>query len=182
MKFIRSILLPLAVLASLAANPVSARTPKVGEPAPDFSLTLVGGQHVKLADLKGQVVVLNFWATWCVPCRAELPTLDAYYKLQKPHGLRVFAVTTENSVPESKLHDLFAAMTIEPIHKLKGPYAYIHHAVPTNYVIDRAGVVRYAAPGAFDLDALNKLLIPLLKEAPPPDTKVPGGAKVALAN
>jgi cytochrome c biogenesis protein CcmG/thiol:disulfide interchange protein DsbE len=115
------------------------------------------------------VVVLNFWATWCVPCRTELPTLDAYYRIQKKHGLRIFAVTTQDSVSEKQLHELFSAMAIEPIHKLKGPYGYIDDGVPTNYVIDRAGRVRYAKAGAFDLDALNALLIPLLKEAPPPD-------------
>nr|WP_243415037.1 TlpA disulfide reductase family protein [Altererythrobacter segetis] len=153
-----------------------ARTPKVGEVAPNFELSLVNGQKVTLADLRGEVVVINFWATWCVPCRAELPALDAYYKLQKSHGLRVFAITTEGSVPEKKLHDLFSAMTIEPIHKLKGPYAYIDHAVPTNFVIDRAGKIRYAKAGAFNLDRLNEILIPLLKEPPPKEPQV------ALAN
>uniref|UniRef100_UPI0014091464 TlpA family protein disulfide reductase n=1 Tax=Altererythrobacter segetis TaxID=1104773 RepID=UPI0014091464 len=170
----RLIMLPLALLAMGAG--AQARTPKVGEVAPNFELSLVNGQKVTLADLRGEVVVINFWATWCVPCRAELPALDAYYKLQKSHGLRVFAITTEGSVPEKKLHDLFSAMTIEPIHKLKGPYAYIDHAVPTNFVIDRAGKIRYAKAGAFNLDRLNEILIPLLKEPPPKEPQV------ALAN
>lgn len=164
-KSLRLMVLPLALFAIGAS--AQARTPKVGEIAPDFALTLVNGQTVKLADLRGQVIVINFWATWCVPCRAELPALDAYYKLQKSHGLRVFAITTEGSVPEKKLHDLFSAMTIEPIHKLKGPYSYIDHAVPTNFVIDRAGKVRYAKAGAFNVDRLNEILVPLLKEPVP---------------
>jgi peroxiredoxin len=166
LKSVGRVLLPLALLA--AGSAAQAGTPKPGDVAPNFELTLVNGQKVSLADLKGQVVVLNFWATWCVPCRAELPTLDAYYKIQKRHGLRVFAVTTENSVSEKKLHELFAAMTIEPIRRLKGPYTYINHAVPTNFVIDRAGKVRYAKAGAFDLDALNTVLVPLLEESPSP--------------
>jgi cytochrome c biogenesis protein CcmG, thiol:disulfide interchange protein DsbE len=171
-------LLSFALMAGLLALAGSAQAgnPKIGDQAPNFELTLVSGQKVALSDLKGQVVVLNFWATWCVPCRTELPTLDSYYRIQKPHGLRVFAVTTENSLSEKKLHDLFSAMAIEPIHKLKGPYSYIDNGVPTNYVIDRAGKVRYAKAGAFNLDTLNAVLIPLLKEP------APAGAQVASAN
>ena len=157
----------LLVLASLfLAAPALARAPIVGQPAPDFSLTLVNGQKVTLADLRGQVVVINFWATWCGPCRAELPLLDNYYKQTRKYGLRVFAVTTEDSVPEAALHKLFDVLTIEPVHRIKGPYSE-NGQVPTNFVIDRAGVVRYAAPGAFTLDALNEVLIPLLKEPAP---------------
>jgi cytochrome c biogenesis protein CcmG/thiol:disulfide interchange protein DsbE len=169
-KSLRLLVLPVAFLGMGVV--AQARTPKVGEVAPSFELSLVNGQKVTLADLRGQVVVLNFWATWCVPCRAELPALDAYYKLQKSHGLRVFAITTEGSVPEKALHELFSAMTIEPIHKLKGPYAYIDHAVPTNFVIDRAGKVRYAKAGAFNLARLNEILLPLLKEPPPADAQI----------
>ena len=156
-----------ALFAALAiASPVEAHSPKVGQPAPDFALTLVDGSKVSLADLRGQVVVINFWATWCVPCKKELPLLDAYYKIQKKFGLRVFAATTEDSAPEQKLHDLFAVMTIQPVHHVKGPYAPMV-GVPTNYVIDRAGVVRYAKAGAFDLDTLNDVLLPLLREKAP---------------
>ncbi len=174
-NFIRRAVLLLAIAILFPVTSATARVPKVGEVAPDFQMTLVNGEKVTLADLKGQVVVLNFWATWCVPCRKELPTLDAYYRIQKPHGLRVFAVTTESSVSEKSLHDVFSAMAVEPIHKLKGPYDYLE-GVPTNFVIGRDGRIRYAKAGAFTLDALNAVLIPLLKEP------APATAKVASAN
>ena len=150
----------------LSHTAIAATPPRIGSAAPDFELTLMDGSKVSLASLKGQVVLLNFWATWCVPCRKELPTLDGYYALQKPHGLRVFAITTEGSVPLFQLKKLFAAMAIPSARRIKGPYGPLT-GVPTNFVIDRAGVLRYAQSGAFDLDSLNTVLVPLLQEKAP---------------
>jgi len=150
-----------------ALAPAMAARPRVGEPAPDFQLTLVDGTHVRLSELRGQVVVLNFWATWCVPCRTELPMLDGYYRVVQRHGLRVFAATTEDSVPLSRLRAVFGALAIGAVRNMRGPYEPINGAVPTNFVIDRAGRVRYASAGAFDLDDLNRILIPLLNEPAP---------------
>jgi thiol-disulfide isomerase/thioredoxin len=159
-----------AMLAMAMAAPAVAKQPKVGQLAPDAEFVLAkDGTKVSLSSLRGQVVVINFWATWCVPCQKELPTLEGYFRAQKSHGLRVFAATTETSVPLSMMHKLFNALTIDPLRRLHGPYAPIGQAVPTNYVIDRAGVVRYAAAGAFDLDALNRVLVPLLRERAPAD-------------
>ena len=173
-KVIHAAALSFTLLIMASATPAAARTPQVGDVAPNFELTLINGQKVSLSDLRGQVVVLNFWATWCVPCRKELPTLDSYYRVTKAHGLRVFAVTTEDSVSEKQLRDVFSAMAVEPVHKLKGPYDYLE-GVPTNFVIGRAGKIRYAKAGAFDLDTLNAVLIPLLNEP------MPAGAKIASA-
>lgn len=131
--------------------------------APDTQITLVDGSKVRLSSLKGNVVVLNFWATWCIPCRTELPILDRYYQLRKAAGLRVFAVTTEGSLPLFKLKKLFSAMTIPAAKKIEGPYADVR-AVPTNYIIDRSGRIRFAKAAAFDLDDLNRELVPLLRE------------------
>lgn len=163
-------LLAAALIAAMPGAIAAADKPstsKIGAPAADFELTLVDGSKVRLADLKGQVVVLNFWATWCVPCRKELPLLDAYYNAQKEHGLRVFAMTTEDSVPLGAMKQLFAVMHIAPVRSYHGKYAPIGDAVPTNFVIDRAGNIRYAKAGAFDIDELNTVLVPLLREPAP---------------
>lgn len=161
----------IAIMAAalVAAAPVAARQPHVGDVAPDFTVTLLDGSQVTRADLQGQVVVINYWATWCVPCKAELPLLDAFYAFQRGHGLRVFAVTTEDSLPVSRLKPLAAVLTLDLVRKFKGAYGSLG-AVPTNYVIDRSGVIRYAKAGAFTLDELNELLVPLLSEGLPERT------------
>jgi cytochrome c biogenesis protein CcmG/thiol:disulfide interchange protein DsbE len=159
----------LAASLALLAIPASAGTPKVGQVAPDFKLKLIDGSTVTSADLRGKVVVLNFWATWCGPCKAELPMLDSFYAMEKKNGLRVFAVTTEDSLQPFQLKKLFAVMHIPPVRSLHGSYGILE-GVPTNYVIDRSGHIRYAKAVAFDLDDLNATLIPLLNEPAPPGT------------
>ena len=157
--------LAIVIIVSSAPGDVRAGESglKVGQPAPDAELTLIDGSKVHLADLRGQVVVLNFWATWCGPCKTELPLLDGYYRLRRPAGLRVFAITTEGSLPLYRLKPVFERLAIPSAWRIRGPYAATG-ALPTNYVIDRSGTIRYAKAGAFDLDELNALLVPLLRE------------------
>lgn len=167
-RSVRSMVAAAILASAWLGTPVAAGDKvAIGQPAPDFTLTLIDGTKVTRDELRGQVVVLNFWATWCVPCRTELPTLDTYYRMRKDAGLRVFAVTTEDSLPAYQLKKLFAVMHIPPVRKVKGPYDSIGNAVPTNIVIGRDGRVRYAKAGAFDLDSLNEILVPLLREPPP---------------
>ncbi len=165
MRILSKVSQGLALLAAATLLGASA-PPKVGEIAPPFELTLIDGSKVTSDQLRGQVVVLNFWATWCGPCKKELPLLDAYYDAQKSHGLKVFAIATEDSLQPFQLKKLFAVMHMQSARRIKGPYASLG-AVPTNFIIDRAGRLRYAKADAFELDALNTLLVPLLREPAP---------------
>jgi cytochrome c biogenesis protein CcmG/thiol:disulfide interchange protein DsbE len=154
----------LAALFSFTA--AAAKEPVVGASAPTFRVTTFDGKKLTLADFKGQVLVVNFWATWCAPCKEELPLLDKYYRARENVGLRILAVTTEDSVPQYQLKKLAAALAIPMVRQFRGDYGPLK-AVPTNYVIDRAGVLRYAKAAALTLDDLNEILIPLLREAAP---------------
>jgi thiol-disulfide isomerase/thioredoxin len=154
--------------AALSLSPSAARAgPKVGKSAPGFRGVTYSGEKLTLDSLAGNVVVLNFWATWCGPCREELPLLDAYYKLQKDAGLRVLAVTTEDSLPSYELKPLAAKLTLPLVLRFSGPYGPINGAVPSNFIIDRAGVLRYAKAASLNLDDLNGVLVPLLNERAP---------------
>lgn len=154
------------VAALLYMGCAIAAKPVVGQAAPPFTLQILNGADVTLASLRGQVVLLNYWATWCGPCKRELPLLDSYYRAAAEHGLRVFAITTEDSVPLRQMKGLTDLMAIPVVRRIRGDYGILG-ALPTNYIIDRAGIVRYAKAGAFELDDLNRLLIPLLQEAAP---------------
>jgi thiol-disulfide isomerase/thioredoxin len=168
MHFVGTLIAGAALLALSSAGSAAPKM-NVGQPSPDFELTLMDGSKIKLSQMRGDVVLVNFWATWCVPCRKELPLLDGYYRQTKKYGLRAFAVTTEDSVPNRQLKPLFAVMAMPAAKRVKGGALGDIEAVPTNYVIDRAGIVRYAKAGAFELEDLNRIIIPLLKEDPPQD-------------
>ena len=170
MRYWKVAIAAAAGAAACALASAAWAAPKVGHPAPDFTVTTFGGRTVKMADLKGDVIILNFWATWCAPCRRELPLLEGFFRAYSKYGFQVLAVATEDSVPQSKLRPLAAMLTIPFVKHLKGPYHELE-AVPTNYIIDRSGKLVYAKASAFDVDALNAIVIPLLREpipAPPP--------------
>lgn len=161
--------------------PACAQELVINGPAPNFRARTFDGREVSLADYKGQVLIINFWATWCAPCKKELPLLEAYYRAtqEKNYGLKILAITTEDSIPIENLKPLAKQVSFDMARHFQGPYRVLK-GVPTNYVIDRNGVLRYAKADAFDLDQLNELLIPLLQQPAPPDT-TPGPTKASYA-
>ena len=165
----KSLNVAAAVVLAATATPATAADLKVGQPVPNAELVLSDGTRVHLSDLRGQVIVLNYWATWCAPCRTELPLLNGYYQAATKRGwpLRIFAVATEDSVPKYQLKHLFSLLSISPTDRIHGGAFADVDALPTNYVIDKSGVLRYAKAGAFDLNGLNDILIPLLNEPAP---------------
>ncbi len=160
MNILRALLVGLAFTLGSAAL---AKSPKIGQAAPDFKGKTFDGRVVTLADLKGKVVIINFWATWCGPCKRELPMLDGYYRLRKDYGLEILAVDVEDNISSSSLQSIQTVVSFPMLKSLHGPYELLG-GLPTNYIIGRDGVLRYAKANAFDLDDLNTLLVPLLNE------------------
>ena len=164
-----------AVLA-LAATPAVARKVVVGQPAPDFRMHLAGGQRVSLADLRGQIVILNLWATWCGPCKQEMPELDRIQANAAKYGLRVFGVLAMDPTPLSALRPLAKVLHYPLVDRIGSDYVAVGNAVPTNYIIDRAGVVRYAKANALTARDYAEIIAPLLAEPAPATTLAPNAS------
>jgi cytochrome c biogenesis protein CcmG, thiol:disulfide interchange protein DsbE len=166
----------LAVILSFAVIGASEARPVVGAKAPRFGGTTVEGKAISLDDFHGDVVIVNFWATWCAPCRVELPLLDGYSRAREKNGLRVLAVTMDaGRVPLSAIRSVRERLSLPLLTQFRGDYGPIKNAISTNYVIDRAGIVRYAKEGKFDLEKLNAILVPLLNEPAPADSPSTAG-------
>jgi cytochrome c biogenesis protein CcmG/thiol:disulfide interchange protein DsbE len=157
-----NILLALTALGMTAG--AAAKDATVGQPAPPFSLTTYDKRKLKLADLQGKVVVINWWATWCGPCKAEMPMMSAFHRRHKDEGFEIFGVTTEDSVPPYMLKRVSEALSYPLALRFSGNSYPILNGVPTSYVIDRHGIVRYAKAGAFDEREFDSIILPLLRE------------------
>jgi thiol-disulfide isomerase/thioredoxin len=158
----------LKVELQLAARPDEQqmlRDHLIGKPAPAFVTEKVVGPHAaSLADLKGNVVVVEFWATWCGPCKSTIPTLSGWQKKYGGKGLRVVGVSTEDTADLKRfLGKQKIAYTVarDPAGKTSSSWSV--PAIPTIVIIDRDGVVRFAeVGGGSNLDAAEKVFVGLL--------------------
>ncbi len=138
----------LAPALALALLPALAHTPPA-KPAPAFALSSLGGKTIDLSQYKGQVVMINFWATWCGPCRQEMPLLEQLHKKYKPMGFTLLGVNVE---PDSKAAADWLKTTpvsfpilFDTDSKVSKLYAVA--GMPSTVIVDRKGNLRWLHRG-----------------------------------
>jgi cytochrome c-type biogenesis protein len=150
-----------------APAPASATATGNFETAPDVQFQTLGGQEFRLVQLRGNVVLLNFWATWCIPCREEIPVLNAMQKELEPRGLKVVGASLEDTAAgvESYQNEVrrFEYQVLVGGDEAKAKFGGT--PLPTTYLIDRDGRIRQKIIGARDRAGWEAAVKPLLEEA-----------------
>lgn len=133
-----------------------------GKPAPDFELATLNGETVKLSDYKGKKVILNFWATWCPPCKAEMPHMQSFYEKNKDKGIEIVAVNLTNMDKGKTEIDKFVKdfdLTFDIPLDEGGDIGMQYQAftIPTSYIIDTSGIIATKIVGPMDEPTMENL-------------------------
>ncbi len=132
--------------------------------APDFKLNSLDGKEVSFSDYKGKVVLVNFWATWCPPCLAEMPDLNKLYVDYKDKGLQILGLTVSSRAKDIPKKVKQSGVTYpilleaEPVAAKFGGFG----AIPQTFIIDKKGKIVHSITGARSYKAFEKLIKPLL--------------------
>ena len=142
----------------------SANLAQQGEPAPDFTLPSISGDNVRLGDYAGQVVVVNLWATWCPPCKAEMPMINAYYQAHRDAGLTVLAVNSEEDATTVRQFIQTHGYGFPVLLDLQSDVSALYQVrgLPTTVVIDREGRIQYIHTGEITAKQMDAAVKPLL--------------------
>lgn len=139
----------LSVLCLSLCISLSAHASDISGPAPDFTLKSKDGSNVRLEDLRGQVVMLNFWASWCGPCRQEMPLMDEIYEKYEKFGFTILAVNVdEDSADADRFLDA-VPVTFPILYDNESRISELYEvdAMPTTVMIDRDGNKRFLHRG-----------------------------------
>lgn len=142
-------------------------SPQAGFPAPPVQLANLAGETVTLEQYRGSVVVLNLWASWCGPCRAEMPALQALFVRYEKQGLVILGVnsTHQDSAPAARAFAAEMGLTFPVLLDVEGDVSrrYLLRALPSTFVIDRQGVIRAVLVGGpLSAATLQSQIEPLL--------------------
>ena len=167
--------------AQVELTPPVAGSETVDLPAENFTFTLLdSGEEVALTDYRGQVVLLNFWATWCPPCLTELPALNRLQREYGDDGLVVVTISDEDPATirdfaeeEIELHTVSGFVTAP--EELPQPFVQMLAGRPMSYIVDREGRVRQVILGERDFAAFETMVVPLLQRDELTDARVEDG-------
>ena len=132
----------------------------VGNLAPDFTLTSTTGEAVSLSDYRGKRVMVNFWGTWCPPCRAEMPDMEKFYQENDVEILAVNLTPTESNVSDVTdfIDEFGLSFQVLLDEELNVSSQYGIQPVPTSFMIDSKGIVQYVALGAINYEQMVQAL------------------------
>ena len=137
-------------------------------PAPSFAVQTLAGDSLSSASLRGKVVLVNVWATWCPPCRVEMPGFQAVYDRKKADGFVILGISTDVTGPEAVARFLAEREITYPVAMATGGITRRFgdsRALPTSYLIDRQGRIRHEVRGIFGSVALEQAVDRLLAES-----------------
>ena len=138
---------PSAVGAPLSSSP----SPREGFLAPDFTLNTVDGKEVTLSELRGKIVIINLWATWCPPCRAEMPALENAYEQYKDSGVVILGLNVTNQDSEKDIPPFVKefGLTFPILLDRDGSVSTLYQlrGLPTTYFVNREGIIRTVVVG-----------------------------------
>ncbi len=151
------------------SSDLSAIPVKVDYPAPELTLTNLEGSPVSLADYRGKVVLVNLWATWCPPCKEEMPALETFYRKHADDGFTIVAVNdgdpTADVVQFVKDYGLTFPVWLDPTYTAT-ERAFKTLNLPSSFVIDREGQIVLSWVGGINLRTLEKYVTPLIEDQP----------------
>jgi peroxiredoxin len=138
----------------------------VNFPAPELSLNDLNGKKVNIADYRQQIVMINNWATWCPPCKAEMPTLEKYYQAHSDQGFMLFGIEAGDTKKDvsSFVEDYGVTFPILIDPNTTALNAFHNDGLPSSYVIDHKGNVILAWTGPINREMLEKYVTPLLEQ------------------
>ncbi|RME44340.1 MAG: TlpA family protein disulfide reductase [Chloroflexi bacterium] len=150
---------------SAPATSTRLRGNPVGQPAPAFTLRDVEGTEVTLKDFRGRPVLINFWATWCAPCRSEMPIIEEAYQQHQDEGLIVLAIDVQENPELARTFAGWLGISFTILDDGAGDVARLYRvtAFPTSFFVDRNGVIRAWQVGAMNRSTLDRHLGKIMK-------------------